>query len=186
MLANLNSHISKYQNIKYFTGKLERDVVAQSLSTDGYCLYRGTNLHNELFSNQDYVKQCLLGDDHESKIMTYSFGTDARDREKNSALLSVSKISSSHWVPYHNELMYTNEFPKLIAFICMKAPQIGGYTPFTNTIEAYNQMPSYIRSKFNSCGITYIRNLRDREAEEKVPDNPLHLGMHSLLQFVCL
>ena len=184
MVANMNRALSKYQNIKFLTGSMSRESVLNQLSTDGYCIFRGTDIHKSIFSEEDevmysamqHVQSCLFGDDFVDKMMNYAMGTDARDKQRNSQLLSVSKISNSHWVPYHNELLYTNEFPRIISFICVKAPEVGGQTPLTNTIDTYYSMPKVMRTKFDKYGIKYVRNLRDKSMEHSIPNNPLDLG----------
>ena len=180
----MNRALSKYQNIKFLTGSMSRESVLNQLSTDGYCIFRGTDIHKSIFSEEDevmysamqHVQSCLFGDDFVDKMMNYAMGTDARDKQRNSQLLSVSKISNSHWVPYHNELLYTNEFPRIISFICVKAPEVGGQTPLTNTIDTYYSMPKVMRTKFDKYGIKYVRNLRDKSMEHSIPNNPLDLG----------
>jgi len=190
LVSNMNKALSKYQNIKFLTGGMTRETVLDQLSTEGYCIFRGTNLHRDIFSDDDdvmlsateHIQSCLFGEDFSGKIMNYAMGTDARDKQRNQALLSVSKISSGHWVPYHNELLYTNEFPRVISFICVKAPAIGGQTPLTNTIETYYQMPKMMRNKFDKYGIRYVRNLRDKMMEQSITNNPLDLGGQKFVQ----
>ena len=182
ILSNLNRTVSKYSHVKYLTGSLNREQISENLFESGYCLYRDTNLQNDLFNNSttiETLQYALFGDNAKDKLMGYEVGTDSRDKlNENSSLLSVSKISHSHWVPYHNELLYTNEFPKIIAFICVKNQcKFGGHTPFANTIDTYYQLPAEMRRKFDKFGIRYIRNLRDRQAEHTVTNNLLDLGM---------
>ena len=186
MISNLNRAVSKYQNLKYFTGALNRQTILENLNESGYCLYRDTNLQNDLFSEDDatvnkatqMVNTSIFGDNYAPKLMDYTIGTDARDKYKNSKLMSVSKISSSHWVPYHNELLYTNEFPKIITFICISNDCTeGGFTPWTNSIATYYQFSDAMRTKFDKYGVKYIRNLRDQSAEESITNNPIDLGI---------
>ena len=192
----MNRALSKYQNIKFLTGGITRESVLDNLATDGYCIFRGTNIHQDIFSDDDdvmmsstqHLQSCLFGENFPQKMMNYAMGTDSRDKQRNKSLLSVSKISSGHWVPYHNELLYTNEFPRIVAFICVKAPEVGGQTPICNTIEfgvttqlefpltsqltvesvechcansfrTYYQLPKMMRSKFDKYGIKYVRSL---------------------------
>jgi len=187
---NLGNSISKYQSVQYLTGKLDRSSVVECLAANGYCFYRDTNLHNDLFSEDEatfsgttqHVYNSLFGEDYKDKLMNYGVGTDSRDNHKSSSLLSVSKISNQHWVPYHNELMYTDEFPRYIAFICIKPAKVGGFTPVSNSIDTWEDLPLVMQRKFEKHGIRYMRNLRDKYAEEAVENNCLNLGGQKFLQ----
>jgi len=186
----MNWALSKYHNIKLLTGGLTRESVLENLTTNGYCVFRGTDIHHDIFSEDDdvmmsstqHLQSCLFGENFTDKMMNYEMGTDARDKQRNKALLSVSKISSGHWVPYHNELLYTNEFPRIVAFICVQAPAVGGQTPICNTIETYYQLPKMMRSKFDKYGIKYVRNLRDKSMEQSIRNNSLDLGGQKFVQ----
>eukprot|EP01083_Nonionella_stella_P231857 818431_1 len=169
IVPNLNRSLSRYQNVKFFTGALDRQNILESLSSLGYCWYRDTNLHNDLFPQQELIDNEI---DHSERVQSCLID---ELQHRNRRQRSTSK-------QYHNELLYTNEFPRIIAFLCIKAAAVGGHTPFCNTVDVYEQLSDKMRNKFDRCGIQYVRNLMDKVAAIGVENNTLKLGGQKFMQ----
>ena len=152
------------------------------------CIVRDTNLEHELFTSSNAaiststLQSCIFGADFEASTMDYGLGTDQRPKY-NHALLGVNdQVSSSNLIDFHNELVYTNEFPRRLGFVCVVPAAIGGYTPLSDVRAVFEQLPEDMKQKFLKYGIRYVRNIRDKLAEQSVVDNPLDFGGQKCFQ----
>ncbi len=62
-------------------------------------------------------------------------------------------------LPLHNELSYSADYPKRIAFLCLVEPGAGGETTYADSRRILRAMPPTVRSRFERLGLRYIRNL---------------------------
>jgi hypothetical protein len=62
-------------------------------------------------------------------------------------------------LPQHNEMSYTPDPPREIAFYCEIEPDEGGETPLCDCRRVYDRMPEPVQKLFESSGITYHRYL---------------------------
>lgn len=187
-MKNLHHPTSNYKSINYLKGALNPTAIQKSLLEDGYCICRDTNLQNDLFDSRyssltiTNLRSSVFGENHQNQSMDYAHGTDQRPRY-NQILHGVNdKISSTNFIKYHNELCYTSEFPKIVAFVCVLPSQSGGYTPLSNSRQVWNDLPEQMKNKCLEFGIKYIRNVRDSEAENAVENNELDIKAHKCLQ----
>lgn len=194
IMKNLHFPKSTIKDIHFLKGGLNQSAIQTSLKQHGYCLIRDTNLEYDLFNNNNSalitnnLQNCVFGssspNDNESgnKSMDYAHGTDQRP-SYNNALLGVNDdISNTHHIGFHNELVYTNEFPKIIGFLCIVPSQTGGYTPLSDVRGVYNNLPKEMKDKFIKYGIKYVRNIRDRNAEEQIKNNVVDIKGQKCLQ----
>eukprot|EP01083_Nonionella_stella_P014864 41627_1 len=132
IVPNLNRSLSRYQNVKFFTGALDRQNILESLSSLGYCWYRDTNLHNDLFPQQELVdneidhservQSCLFGDNYRNKLMNYNIGTDARDQHQNSITMNYFTPMNSHESSHSfasKQLQLEDTHPFVTRWMCM-------------------------------------------------------------------
>ncbi len=194
MMRNLDYPISNIQNVYFSKGKLNQQIVKTNLLKNGYCIVRNTNLQN-LFSTEvkcdthglytdryniceitpSQLKQYIFGDNYENETMDYAFGTDKRPEYTKSILGVNDEVSPSNFVNFHNELAYTDEFPKIISFVCITPSLTGGYTPLSNVRTVYNELPNDIKEKLLKYGIKYVRNIRDKKSELSIKNNKIDI-----------
>jgi hypothetical protein len=196
MMKNLDYPISNIENVHFSKGQLNQQMVKTNLLKNGYCIVRNTNLQN-LFTAKRYdyyntawcfdplhnvceitpshLKKYIFGDNYENEIMDYSHGTDKRPEYEKSILGVNDEVSPSNFINFHNELVYTDEFPKIISFVCITPSLTGGYTPISNVRAVYNELPNDIKEKLLKYGVKYVRNIRDKEAELNVKNNKIDI-----------
>eukprot|EP01084_Bolivina_argentea_P075196 136338_1 len=152
------------------TKTLDRAIIQSELATTGYCLFKNTNYSQNILNDSTseltihHLNRSLFGDNYNNSIVNYKLGTDDRSEFRNS-LLNVSMTSNSLYIPPHNELLYTDQFPRILAFICVKPPKIAGQTPLTNSVSVWNDMNENLKQKFTNLGIRYVQNLVSVSAE---------------------
>ena len=74
--------------------------------------------------------------------------------------------SSSNWPPnfpmcMHHELSYALEFPSLMLFACLVAPEDGGATPVAESRRLLQSLPGDLVERFEREGWLLIRNYND-------------------------
>lgn len=60
---------------------------------------------------------------------------------------------------FHNELAYSNRWPRALFFGCMRAADVGGETPIADSREVLRRLSPATRSRFESLGVMYVRYL---------------------------
>jgi len=190
VMRNMYYPSSALKHIHFLRGALcgKQDVIAASLASRGYCIVRDTQLEHELFTSSHAaistatLQSCIFGADSEAPAMDYGLGTDQRPKY-NHALLGVNdQVSSRNAIDFHNELVYTNEFPRRLGFVCVVPAAVGGYTPLSDVRAVFAQLPGDMRDKFLRYGIRYVRNIRDKRAEQRVARNPIDVGGQKCFQ----
>ncbi|GLZ39380.1 TauD/TfdA family dioxygenase [Actinokineospora sp. NBRC 105648] len=61
----------------------------------------------------------------------------------------------------HHELSYRTEFPELLAFGCVRAPEAGGETALADAADVFDALPADIRNPFSEHGWILTRNYGD-------------------------
>src|SRR5215211_4413388 len=74
--------------------------------------------------------------------------------------------SSSKWPPnqpmcMHHELSYVLEFPSLMMFACLVAPNDGGATPVADSPSVLRALPTELIERFERVGWLLVRNYND-------------------------
>ena len=62
-------------------------------------------------------------------------------------------------ITLHSELSYAKSPPNRILFYCNIQPQVGGETPIADCRRVYEVMDADLRSKFESKGVKYVKNM---------------------------
>lgn len=61
----------------------------------------------------------------------------------------------------HNETSYRRNWPLRISFFCHTPPLTGGETPIADVSKVYERIDPFIRERFLSKGVLYVRNFGD-------------------------
>eukprot|EP00494_Astrolonche_serrata_P030994 UN31263 len=104
----------------------------------------------------EIIQKAIFGVDKKAKkakTMSYTAGTEARTSFRNKDMLSVSNTGYNGNMPYHSEMMYRNEFPRIIAFLCLRPSTSGGQTPLANCIDIYHNLDSTLKIKWKNTGL---------------------------------
>lgn len=94
-------------------------------------------------------------------LLEYSYGSTPRHQVKGNIYTST-EYPAEQFIPLHNEMSYTSNWPMKIAFFCVKAAEKGGETPISDSRRIYQKMNPKIRQKFQEKGVMYVRNYSEQ------------------------
>jgi alpha-ketoglutarate-dependent taurine dioxygenase len=61
-------------------------------------------------------------------------------------------------IPQHNEMSYTDAWPRRLCFGCLVPPAMGGETPIADSARVFARIPPQVRDRFEKHGVLYVRN----------------------------
>jgi len=97
------------------------------------------------------------------KEMVYRGGANPRDNLEANVYEVGAPLSA--WLHYHHEMAYVSKSTKMLAFLCHKAVEGGGYTYVSDNIQATDALlATDFGQKLKELGLCYHRNLTDRDA----------------------
>eukprot|EP00493_Phyllostaurus_siculus_P026877 UN27223 len=76
-IQSLHHKISKYQNVYYFNDRenITSDTIQHQLKQDGYCLFRNTNLHDDIMNEDEKISHPTI-----EIIQKAIFGVDKKQK----------------------------------------------------------------------------------------------------------
>lgn len=95
-----------------------------------------------------------------SELLDYNYGSTPRKPVADGVYTST-EYPADQEIVLHNEMAYTNKWPKNLWFFCEVAAEVGGETPIADSRDIYQQMPEDIKHEFKDRGLLYVRNFRE-------------------------
>ncbi len=109
-------------------------------------------------SSIDQFHQTVLAFGNE--MLDYQFGSTPRT-ELNKKVYTSTEYPADQFIPMHNEMSYTNNWPSKIWFFCEQPSVTGGETPIADSHRVYEKIPAHIRELFGRSGVRYVRNYHE-------------------------
>lgn len=125
-------------------------VVAQALPTVGGVLFRGLDVLGDT-PFRAFVE--AFG----KPLLDYDFGSTPRSAVERGVYTST-EYPAHQSIPLHNEQAYTLQWPGLIWFHCVTAPETGGATPIADSRDVYRRLDPAVRQRFAERRLMYVRN----------------------------
>lgn len=148
-----------------------RDQLARLLLRHGAIRFRGFGL----LTSQDFDQflSAFPPFDH-----GYSGGTSQRSgvvgRVMESTVAPPDRV-----IPIHQEMAYTKNFPKRLAFFCEVSAPVGGETPICDMRRLHRNLPPRLRDNVERHGLMLHRYFRAPEAQTGVPElDIVHRSWH--------
>jgi alpha-ketoglutarate-dependent taurine dioxygenase len=91
------------------------------------------------------------------ELMEYKYRSTPRT-EIGGRIYTSTEYPPDQWIPQHNEMSYSCEWPLHIAFLCARAAEIGGETPLSDSRRVYERLSPGVRDRFAALGVMYVRN----------------------------
>jgi amino acid adenylation domain-containing protein len=132
--------------------KQHRTEIEQELHTHGAVLFRG-------FGIKDQATFLNVSKSWSDNSVEYTDRSSPRTRI-GEAIYTSTEHPADQPIMMHNELSYSHQWPKQIAFCCINAPVEGGETPIADSRKVYQQLSAGLKEKAQN-GICYERNLVD-------------------------
>lgn len=127
-----------------------RSWIQRQILQHGGILFRGFNL-KDVNEFREFM-QALSG-----KLLEYSYRSTPRHHVSGNIYTST-EYPASHFIPLHNEMSYSRNWPLKIAFFYInKAPQ-GGETPIADSRKIFACLDPKIKEKFIQKQVMYVRN----------------------------
>ena len=130
-----------------------RAELSRPLLGPGALLLRGWDVGN--LPDFMAVVRAFAGD---RPLFGYAGGASPR------SALGDGSYSSTDYPPHvalslHNELSYTDLYPRLLFFACMQAPETGGETTLGDSRRILRSIDPQVAERFRSSKVRYLRNL---------------------------
>jgi len=93
-----------------------------------------------------------------TNFLNYVNGNSPRKKVANHVYTST-EYDSSQIITMHNEMSYSNSWPKKLFFSCLEVSSTGGETLLADSREILRKMNPSILENIKNKGIRYIRNL---------------------------
>ncbi|MEG4958750.1 TauD/TfdA family dioxygenase, partial [Microcoleus sp. K4-C2] len=127
-----------------------RSSIETQLWKHGGILFRGFEVGG--VNGFEQFIQTLAGD-----LLEYSFRSTPRSLVSGNIYTST-EYPAEQFIPLHNEMAYSRNWPLKIAFFCIKKAEQGGETPIANSRKVFESLDSNIREKFAQKKVMYVRN----------------------------
>ncbi len=132
--------------------KPNRDQISNWLQASGAVLFRGFIVDGQsAFAN--FAKSLS------PSLSEYVYRSTPRTH-LGQMIYTATEYPPKATIPLHNENSYQRDWPLSLMFYCQQPALEGGDTPLARTNLVTSQIPGYIRDKFCSLGVMYIRNYR--------------------------
>lgn len=91
------------------------------------------------------------------ELIEYSFRSTPRSQVSGNIYTST-EYPPEQFIPLHNEMAYSRNWPLKIAFYCIKKAELGGETPIVDSGKVFARLDEKIKNKFIEKGVMYVRN----------------------------
>ena len=98
-----------------------------------------------------------LAEIHAGELRDYDNRSTPRTRVSGRVFTST-EYPADQSIPMHNEMSYTDAWPRLLFLCCTVPAQTGGETPIADSARVYARIPPAVRERFERDGVMYVRN----------------------------
>lgn len=127
-----------------------RQFIQTHLSKSGGIFFRGFKV-DDVTEFEQFI-QVVAGD-----LLEYSFRSTPRS-QVNGNIYTSTEYPATQFIPLHNEMAYSRNWPMKIAFFCIKKAEQGGETPIADSRKVFERIQPEIREKFMQKKVMYVRN----------------------------
>lgn len=125
--------------------------LAEKLCKHGALLWRGFGINTS--SLLERVVRAMTGD-----LMDYVDGNSPRTKVQ-AGVYTSTEYPPEYFISLHNELSYSEKWPRWQFFCCAIAPQQGGETPLADSRTLLQKLSAATVQTFQQKQVKYIRNL---------------------------
>ncbi len=133
----------------------QRQLIAARLAKHGGILFRG--FQTSTVAEFELFMQAASG----AKLLEYSYRSTPR-RQVSGNIYTSTEYPPDQFIPLHNEMAYSRQWPMKIAFFCLQAAERGGETPIADSRNVFRRLHPQIKERFTGKQVMYIRNYDDK------------------------
>lgn len=123
------------------------------LNKCGAILFRGFNINT--LSDFEYIVSNLP-----VNITSYIGGDSPRTKLTNKIYTST-EYPADQSISLHNEMSFSNNYPRYLFFYCELPPLQGGETPLADNRKLYKNLPKILLQKYQQKKLKYVMNLHN-------------------------
>jgi alpha-ketoglutarate-dependent taurine dioxygenase len=127
-----------------------REFIETETLKRGGILFRNFSLKSEVEFEQ-FIR-AISGD-----LLEYTYRSTPRSQVSGNIYTST-EYPADQFIPLHNEMSYSANWPMKIWFFCVKSAQHGGETPIVDSRKVFERIDPKIRQLFMQQGVMYVRN----------------------------
>lgn len=128
----------------------KRGLITTQLLKHGGILFRGFEVGG-VAGFQQFL-QAVGGE-----LLEYSFRSTPRSQVSGNIYTST-EYPAEQFIPLHNEMAYSTNWPQKIAFFCVTKAQKGGETPIADSRKVFERIDPKIKERFVEKQVMYVRN----------------------------
>jgi alpha-ketoglutarate-dependent taurine dioxygenase len=106
---------------------------------------------NGVFDFENFIKAVS------GNLLEYSYRSTPRSHVSGNIYTST-EYPAEQFIPLHNEMSYSRNWPMKIGFYCVQPAQQGGETPIADSRKVFQRITPTIREKFIQKQVMYVRN----------------------------
>lgn len=126
------------------------DFIEAKLAKHGGVLFRGFNVRTA--TEFERFIEAVSGE-----LLEYSYGSTPRSLVSGHIYTST-EYPADQFIPLHNEMSYSRQWPMRIFFLCLKPAEDGGETPIADSRRVFQLLDPKIKERFIEKGLMYVRN----------------------------
>ena len=143
-LENSLEYLINYTNTEYKN-------ISKLLTKHGAILYRGFKV-NTINDFEQLVSSLPI-------ISTSYVGGDSPRTKLTKKVYTSTEYPNDQSIVLHNELTWSNNYPRYLFFYCEIPPLQGGETPLADSRELFRRLPSTLIQRYQRKKLKYIMNL---------------------------
>lgn len=91
------------------------------------------------------------------ELMRYNEPSTPRT-EVSANIYTSTEYPSDQFIPLHNEMSYSSNWPMKLYFYCAQPARQGGSTPIADSRKVFNRIHPKVRERFIEKNLMYVRN----------------------------
>jgi alpha-ketoglutarate-dependent taurine dioxygenase len=145
----------------------------------GAVLLRGFNI-----SSPDEFK-CFAREFSGRELFNYAGGASPRTHLSSHGLYTSTEYPPDIRIPLHNELSYSNLYPRFLFFWCVTPAGVGGETTLADSRKILKRIDPDIVARFKEKGVCYIRHLHAGRGTGYSWQDAFETDSHSEVENIC-
>lgn len=131
-----------------------REWIETHLMKHGGILFRNFNVKQTIEFEQ-FIQAIS------EELLDYSYRSTPRS-QVSGKIYTSTEYPATQFIPLHNEMAYSLNWPMKIWFFCIKPAEQGGETPIADSRAVFQRIDPKIKEKFMQKQVLYVRNYGDK------------------------